>query len=115
MTYQTQTVIQMTPDQLEQLVERAVQKRLDNYTPPAPIGADLPDLLTRKQTAETLQVSLTTLHEWAKDTDDRAAVLVPRKINGRVRYQRADVLNALKESRRFKKMSVAGESQGHVC
>ena len=100
--YGTITQIQVTPDQLTELVRGAVRSELANYTPPAPVGPDLPDLLTRKQTAAHLQVSLTTLHEWAKDTDERAAILIPQRINGRVRYHRADVLAALKESRRFK-------------
>ena len=112
MNYQIQTVIQMTPEQLGQLFDERFAKALANYTPPAPIGADLPDYLTRKQTALTLQVSLTTLHDWAKDTDDRPAVLVPLKVAGRVRYQRADVLAALKESRRYKSTNKAGESRG---
>ncbi|GAB3927902.1 helix-turn-helix domain-containing protein [Larkinella terrae] len=100
--YGTVTQIQVTPDQLTELVRGAVRQELANYTPPTPEGINLPDLLTRRQTAETLQVSLTTLHDWAKDTNDRTAILVPLKINGRVRYRRTDVLAALKESRRFK-------------
>ena len=90
-----------TPELLDSF-RAVVRSELANYTPPAPEGSDLPELLTRRQTAERLQVSLTTLHDWAKDTDDRPAVLVPRKINGQVRYHRADVLAALKEVRRFK-------------
>lgn len=110
--YGTITQINVTPDQLTELIRGAVRSELANYTPPAPIGVDLPDYLTRKQTASTLQVSLTTLHDWAKDTDDRPAVLVPLKVAGRVRYQRADVLAALKQSRRFKSTSEARESRG---
>ncbi|RAJ95423.1 helix-turn-helix protein [Larkinella arboricola] len=100
--YGTVTQIQVTPDQLTELIRGAVRQELANYTPPAPEELNLPDLLTRRQAAEKLQVSLTTLHDWAKDTDDRPAVLIPLKINGRVRYRRTDVLAALKESRRFK-------------
>ncbi|GAB2562424.1 DNA-binding protein [Spirosoma areae] len=100
--YGTVTQIQITPDQLTELVRGAIRSELANYTPPAPEGSNLPELLTRRQTAETLQVSLTTLHDWATDTDDRPAVLVPLKINGRVRYQKTDVLAALKQPRRFK-------------
>jgi Helix-turn-helix domain len=109
--YGTVTQIQVTPDQLTELVRVAVRSELANFTPPAPAGADLPDLLTRRETAEYLRVSLTTLHEWAKDTDDRAALLVPQTINGRVRYRRDDVLTLQKEHRRFK-TSKAGESRG---
>ena len=100
--YGTITQIQVTPDQLSELVRVAVRSELANYSPPAPVGPDLPDLLTRKQTATLLQVSLTTLYEWSRATDERAAILQPQKINGRVRYRRADVLAALKETRRFK-------------
>ena len=109
--YGTVVQVQVTPDQLTELVRVAVRSELANYTPPAPAGADLPDLLTRRETANYLRVSLTTLHEWAKDTDDRPALLVPRQMNGRVRYRRDDVLTLQKEHRRFKK-SVAGESRG---
>ncbi|QHV97284.1 helix-turn-helix domain-containing protein [Spirosoma endbachense] len=100
--YGTVTQIQVTPDQLTELVRIAVRSELANYTPPQPEGVALPELMTRRQTADTLQVSLTTLHDWAKDTDDRSAILVPLKINGRVRYRRSDVLAALKEKRSFK-------------
>ena len=108
--YGTVTQIQVTPDQLTELVRVAVRSELANYTPPAPIGAELPDLLTRKQAAAHLQVSLTTLHAWANDTDERNAILIPQHINGRVRYRRADVLAAIKETRRFKS-GKAGESR----
>lgn len=95
--------LQPTPELLESF-RAIVRTELASYTPPAPEGSTLPELLTRRQTAETLSVSLTTLHDWAKDTDERPAVLIPLKINGRVRYRRADVLNALKEVRRYKRV-----------
>lgn len=106
--YGTVTQIQVTPDQLTELIRGAVRSELATYTPPAPVGLDLPDLMTRNQVAATLQVSLTTLHDWAKDTDDRPAVLLPVKMNGRVRYHKTDVLAALKETRRFKTSKADG-------
>jgi hypothetical protein len=102
--------INLTPDQLGELVRGAVRSELANYTPPAPEGLNLPDLLTRRQTADVLQVSLTTLHDWATDSEDRPAVLVPHKINGRVRYYKSDVLAALKQPRRFKHKVEEGRS-----
>lgn len=93
--------LQPTPELIESF-RAVVRSELANYTPPAPEGSNLPEYPTRKQTKEFINVSYTTLHEWAKDTDERPAVLVPLKINGRVRYRRADVLAALKETRRFK-------------
>lgn len=94
--------LQPTPELIDSL-RAVVRSELANYVPPMPEGSDLPELLTRRQTAETLQVSLTTLHDWSLDRHDRPAVLIPQKLNGgRVRYKRADVLALLKESRRFK-------------
>ncbi|GAB2564365.1 DNA-binding protein [Spirosoma areae] len=108
-------ISQLTPDQFGELVEtrsyQGMKRALAEYTPPAPDGSNLPELLTRKQTSEHIGVSFTTLNEWSKDTDERPAVLVPLKINGRVRYRRADVMAAFRESRRFKKQK-AGE--GHA-
>lgn len=101
--YGTVIQITITPEQLAQLLDERLANALANYTPPKPEGAGLPEYMTRRQTAETFQVSLTTLHEWAQDRDDRPAILVPQKINGRVRYYRADVLAAMKESRRYKR------------
>ena len=84
-----------------------VRSELANYNTQSPLESpNLPEYLTRRQTADTLQVSLTTLHEWAKDTDSRPAILVPLKINGCVRYRGADVLAAMKESRRFKSSKI---------
>ncbi|NID10633.1 helix-turn-helix domain-containing protein [Fibrivirga algicola] len=100
--YSTTTQIHLTPDQLTELVRIAVRSELADYTPPS-LAVELPDYLSRKQAAQTLQVPLTTLNEWAKDTADRSAVLVPQKVGSRVRYKREDVLNAIKESRRFKR------------
>jgi hypothetical protein len=112
--YGTVTQIQVTPDQLTELVRGAVRQELANYTPPAPVGAELPDLLTRREVKDYLRISFTTLHEWAKDTDDRAALLVPQTINGRVRYRRDDVLRLQQEHRRFKHTGSAGKGQP-VC
>lgn len=93
--------LQPTPELLDSF-RAVVRQELANYVPPTLKGADLPEYLTRKQTKEVLQCSYTTLHEWAKDTDDRPAILVPLKVGGRVRYRRDDVIAALKESRRFR-------------
>ena len=46
--------------------------------------------LTRTDTAKMLKVSLTTLHNWAKQ-----GVLIPKKIGKRVYYDRKEVLSKL--------------------
>ena len=94
--------LQPTPELIDSF-RAVVRSELANYSPPLSEGNDLPEYPTRKQTAEKLQVSYTTLNDWSKDTEDRPAILIPLKINGRVRYRRTDVQAVLKESRRFKK------------
>jgi hypothetical protein len=110
MNYQVQTVIQMTPEQLTSLFDERLARALANYTPPVPIGSQLPEYMTRRLTANTLHVSLTTLNDWGKDKEDRPAVLVPQKIGGRVRYHRDDVLAAMKEHRRFKNSTTSTQT-----
>ncbi|CAA0159645.1 conserved hypothetical protein [Tenacibaculum maritimum] len=49
-------------------------------------------LLTRKQTAEILQISLVTLWNWTKGN-----TLTAHRIGNQVRYKKSEVLNALQE------------------
>jgi len=51
-----------------------------------------PEFITRQQTADLLGVSLVTLHKWTKN-----GVIPAKKIESRVRYDRQDVLNALRD------------------
>jgi hypothetical protein len=87
-----QTTINLTPDQLGELVRGAVRSELANYTPPAPTHPDLSEYLTRKETAKLLRISLVTLHEWGK-----SGTLKPLDVNGRIRYRRDDVLPLIKQ------------------
>ncbi len=48
------------------------------------------ELMTRKEVAKFLKVSLQTLHNWANN-----GVLVPYRIGNKLRYKRSDVLKAL--------------------
>jgi excisionase family DNA binding protein len=49
------------------------------------------ELLTRKETAAFLKISLVSLNKWTKE-----GKLPARRISGRIRYYREDVLKALK-------------------
>jgi hypothetical protein len=88
----------LTPTELGALVRSEMEQVLQNWTPPPPdFGANIPDLPTRKQTSEILQVSLVTLNEWSK-----SGVLPTSKVGSRVRYKKSDVLSALKDVRNLK-------------
>ncbi len=57
-----------------------------------PAAEPAPELITRKETADILGVSLPTLNEWTKN-----GTVPAKRIGTRVRYARADVYNSLKE------------------
>lgn len=49
-------------------------------------------LLTRKEVADMLGVSLVTIHEWSKK-----GVLISYRIGNRVRFKQSEVLEAIKQ------------------
>lgn len=111
--YQHTIQINLTPDQLGELVRGAVRSELATYTPPLPQHPDLPDYLTRKETAALLRISLVTLFEWSRTTNDRKQVIEPLHVNGRVRYRRADVLALAGDDLKHKRdKSTAKEGRG---
>ena len=79
-----------TKEQLADMMREVVQTELANLIPQSNISSD--ELLTRKQVAEMLSISLPTLHEWTKEGTIKAY-----RIGRAVRYKHDDVQNALKE------------------
>jgi excisionase family DNA binding protein len=61
------------------------------------LKTDLPELLTRKQTAKHLGISLVTLYHWTKD-----GKLQSYSIGDRIRYKRDEVLQALQQVKSLK-------------
>lgn len=84
----------LTSDQFGELIEersyRGTLRAMAEAIPPT--SPDLPEYLTRKETAKTLRISLVTLHEWTK-----AGTLQSLTVRGRIRYRRADVVMSLRE------------------
>jgi hypothetical protein len=78
-----------SPDQLGLLIRQAVRQELAEYIPPVP-PPNIPEVATRKQAAEILGVSVVTLSTW-----EREGILIPNRIGYRVRYMKADILEAL--------------------
>ncbi len=56
------------------------------------------NLLTRKETAKTLCISLPTLHDWTKNGTIKA-----HRIGNRVLYKQEEVISALQEIKTLKK------------
>ena len=58
---------------------------------------NLPELLTRKQTADYLGISLVSLYYWTKE-----GKLQSYKISGRIRYKRDEILKAVQVVKNLK-------------
>ena len=74
---------------LKTIVQNEVQKIVSGLTT-APETS--PELITRKETAVILGISLPTLNEWTKN-----GTIPAQRIGTRIRYKRTDVYNSLKD------------------
>ena len=81
---------------IQAIVSNEVQKAVEQLTPKEPTD-NKPELLTRKQTAEILGVSLVTLNEWTKN-----GVLPAKRIGSRIRYEKQAVYDSLKDIKTIK-------------
>ena len=88
-------LVQLSVGDLQQLIKEAVKEELQKITNVIKLNPKEPEneseLLSRKQTAELLNVSETTLFLWNRDK-----VLEHKKLNNRVYYIKSEVLNKLK-------------------
>ena len=76
-------------ESFKSIVQNEVQKIVSGLTtPPEPS----PELITRKETAVILGISLPTLNEWTKN-----GTIPAQRIGTRIRYKRTDVYNSLKD------------------
>lgn len=73
---------------LKTIVQNEVQKIVSGLTATKPE----PELITRKETALILGISLPTLNDWTKN-----GTIPAQRIGTRVRYQRANVYASLKD------------------
>ena len=76
-------------DSFRTIVQSEVQKIVSGLTT-APEAA--PELITRKETAVILGISLPTLNEWTKN-----GIIPAQRIGTRIRYSRANVYASLKD------------------
>lgn len=85
-------ILQVTPTDLAQLISESVKAELQGIlqSNQQPTKVDAKELLTRKETAELLQVSLVTVHEWTK-----TKILTHYKMGNRTYYKRSEVLNKM--------------------
>ena len=75
-------------DTMQLIVSAEVQKAIDILTPKK---NNDPELLTRKETAKILGISLVTLWNWTSN-----GILPGKRIGTRIRYEKQLVYNSLK-------------------
>ena len=82
-------LIGITPEQLQQAIIDGVQNQLNNFKesfePKKPT-----EFLTRKETAELLNINLSTLHHWVKSKKIKAY-----GIGNRVYFKRSEIENSI--------------------
>lgn len=83
----------ITFDELKESFKSIVKNEVEQIIKNLPIRQEpAPELITRKETALILGISLPTLNEWTKN-----GTLPAQRIGTRVRYQRANVYASLKD------------------
>lgn len=90
--------ITFTPDELSELIRTVVEQTVRPMIEEAVKPPHSPKLLTRKETARFLGVSLPTLHEWTVGGRIKA-----NRIGSRVRYYQTDVETALQQIKTIRK------------
>ena len=83
-----------TPDEFDERIAAAVERTVRPIIEAAIRPPHSPKLLTRRETARFLGVSLPTLHEWTMH-----GKIIANRIGTRVRYYQTDVEAALRQIR----------------
>lgn len=76
-------------DDLNQLIEQSINKAFKTFTESFKPSSE-PELMTRKEASQYLNINLSTLNTWTKK-----GVLTSYGIEGRIFYKRQDIEDAL--------------------
>jgi excisionase family DNA binding protein len=82
--------IQCSPDELKAMIVEAIKEVSLSISPAQELKPENRNLLTRRETANHLGISLPTLNEWTKTGKIKA-----HRISSRVRYFEVDILESL--------------------
>ena len=90
----------VTFEQLQMMVSDAVKHGIEQTQTTTSAEPTPPDLLTRKQVCDLLNITLPTLHVWTKE-----GRITAYHMNTRVRFKRAEVMGTLQkvEQTKFKR------------
>jgi excisionase family DNA binding protein len=79
----------VTETELREIIKQQVEEVIKTTSTPQPVNNEL---LTRKQVADLLGISLVTLHDWTK-----RGIVPALRIGTRIRFKQVDVMAALQE------------------
>lgn len=88
----------VSPKELAELISENVKRQLQEFLNEPkinPIETDQKELITRKEAAELLKVSLVTIHEWCNND-----LLRMYKLGNRSYFKRSEILEKLFDSNR---------------
>lgn len=85
--------ISITPEQLVEVITNSVKEQLKDIKPSVEAEPIKKEFLSRKEVAELFQVSLVTIHEWAKSN-----ILKPYKMGNKTYFAYQEILNTLYKS-----------------
>jgi excisionase family DNA binding protein len=83
-------------------VKKLLNTVLKNTTPKAEPFAELPENLTRKQTAKILDVNLNTVDNWTRE-----GKIVKHYLGSAVRFKKSEVLTAFHSLEKYKRRATA--------
>lgn len=94
-TFQQNSIIlqNVTLGDIEAMITKAIDSRLKSIQPATPIQPTSDGLVTRKEAAKRLRISLVTLDNWTK-----LGLIKAKRIGSRVRYTPKDIEDALKNA-----------------
>ena len=87
---QTIQITQLSPDQFEEAIRKAVRSQLDSIKSEITPALPKEEYLTRKQVADLFQIELSTLHNWCNK-----GKLKRYGIGNRVYFLRSEIETAL--------------------
>lgn len=86
-------LIQTSPDELVEAIRQVVQIEIAKIGDQKTAQATPREVLTRKETAELLCVSLVTIHDWS-----RSGIIHPYKVGNRTYFKQSEIMEVLNQS-----------------
>jgi len=92
---------QVSRADIQDWIAQTIQQELSAFRKPEPLAPDPDELVTRKQAAKYLGLSLATLHDYTV-----RGIVTAHRLGSRVRYRKGDLVNSLVQVRTVKHSAI---------